>query len=76
MIKHKNANCLAAKSSDQNSSNRWRHEFATQTRGLQIYERVLTAHSAEGKVGSHVTNTILKHSRKHRRTYQLSNRKY
>ncbi len=39
-------------------------------------QRVLTAHSEEGKVGSHVANAILKHSRKHNRTYQPSNRKY
>ncbi len=44
--------------------------------GIRICERVLTAHSKEGKVGSHVTKTILKHSRKHSRTYQPSNRKY
>ncbi len=40
--------------------------------GIRICERVLTAHSAEGKVGSHVTNTLLKHSR----TNQPSNTKY
>ncbi len=40
-----------------------------------ICERALTAHSTEGKVGSLVTNTILKHNRKYNRTYQPSNRK-
>ncbi len=46
---------------------------ATETKGYKFAKRFLTAHSTEGKVGSHVTNVILKHSRKHNRTYQPLN---
>ncbi len=52
------------------------HTAATQicdrNTGIRIYQKVLTAHSTEGKVDSHVTNRIFKQSR----TYQSSHRKY